>query len=189
MIDGTTVRRNVQRAADYCAARKIRLRPHTKTHKSEQIANLQLESGAAGIAVAKVAEAEMMASVCSDLLLAYPLVDTRRAERFAALAHRCELRATADSLQAIEVTASAARRKSVTVGLLVELDVGLGRTGVQSSRAALDLARTIDSTPGVRLDGVLIYPGHVWAPPDRQAPALGAVAAIVNETLDLWGNE
>ena len=91
-----------------------------------------------------------------------------------------------DSTQALEVAAVAARSAQTTIGLLVDLDVGLGRTGVQSPDEALALARAIDSTTGVQLDGILVYPGHVWDPADQQKLALAAVATLLEETLDLW---
>ncbi len=186
VIDAKTVRRNIGRLADYVASHKLGVRPHTKTHKSLRLATMQVEAGAIGLTAAKVGEAEVMAEVCNDLLLAYPPVNAIRAERLAVLAHDRAVRAAIDSIDALEVTAAAARTADVTTGLLVDLDVGFGRTGVQSPQQALALAQAIDSTAGVQLDGIMFYPGHVWEPADEQAPVLQAIDAILEETIDLW---
>src|SRR3712207_4600289 len=80
------VRRNVARMADYAKAHGLKLRPHTKTHKSTLLAQLQLDHGAEGLTVAKVGEARVMAEVSDDLLMAYPAVDRARCSALAELA-------------------------------------------------------------------------------------------------------
>jgi D-serine deaminase-like pyridoxal phosphate-dependent protein len=81
---------------------------------------------------------------------------------------------------------AAAQEANTTVGLLVDIDVGMGRTGVQSSEEALNLAQVIDRAPNVRLDGIMIYPGHVCEPPAEQTASLRAVSLMLEETLELW---
>ena len=186
VIDGPTVRRNVQRLADYAAKVGIKVRPHTKTHKLRQLARMQLEAGAIGLTVAKGSEAEVISDPGQDVLLAYPPVGEQRAERFAALARDRTMRAAVDSLTAIEVVSAAAQAAGTTVGLLVDLDVGLGRTGVQSPAATLPLAQAIDRAPNVRLDGIMIYPGQVWSLPDQQEKELKAIDDLVVEAIALW---
>ena len=186
VIDAKTVRRNIGRLTDYAAPHKLGIRPHTKTHKSQRLASMQCEAGAVGLTAAKVGEAEVMAEVCDDLLLAYPPVSVARAEGLARLGRNLTVRAAIDSIDALEVTAAAAQTAGVTIGLLVDLDVGLGRTGLQSPEQALAIAQAIDSTAGVRLDGIMFYPGHVWDPADEQAPVLRAIDAILEEAIDLW---
>ncbi len=186
VLDSTVVRQNIRRLADYGTKVGLGIRPHTKTHKSRSVAAMQLEAGAVGLTTAKVGEAEVISKAGEDLLLAYPPVDAIRTQRLALLAHDRTVRAAIDSVTALEAVAEAARRADVTIGLLVDLDVGFGRTGVQSPEDALALARAIDSTAGVRLDGIMCYPGHVWAPSDQQAIPLQAVDAILIETIDRW---
>ena len=185
-IDASTVRRNIERLASYAREHGIGVRPHTKTHKSLRLARLQLEAGAIGLTVAKAGEGEVMAQACHDLLLAYPAVDPARTERVAALAREVTVRVAIDSTMAAESLNMMAQRAHSTVGILVDIDVGMGRTGLQSAEDALSLAQFIDRLPGLRLDGIMIYPGHVWSPPDEQAAALGRVAEKVQETIDLW---
>lgn len=186
VIDGAIVRRNVRRLADYAASVGVTIRPHTKTHKLRKLAELQLDAGAIGLTVAKVSEAEAISDSGQDVFLAYPPIGEQRADRLAALGRDRTMRAAVDSLAAIEATSAAARAAGTTVGLLVDLDVGLGRTGVPSPAATLSLAQAIDQSVNVRLDGIMIYPGHVWSLPDQQGAELKAVDDLVVETLELW---
>jgi D-serine deaminase-like pyridoxal phosphate-dependent protein len=147
---------------------------------------MQLEAGCRGLAVAKVGEAEVMANVCDDLLLAYPALDSARTTRIAKLAASKTVRVGVDSSEATLAIASAARSAETTVGILVDLDVGLGRTGVQSTEAAWAIAETVLKTDGVRLDGLMCYPGHIWKPAAEQSSALQEVANRVEKALSLW---
>src|SRR6476469_3546524 len=91
LIDASIVRRNIARAADYATEHNLGLRPHTKTHKSKMLAKMQLDAGAIGLTVAKPGEAEVMAEVCNDVLMAYPAVDPNRCNELARLAQRITL--------------------------------------------------------------------------------------------------
>ena len=86
VIDLAQVDRNCARVAAYAADHGLTWRPHVKTHKSAQVAARQLAAGAVGLSCATPREAEVMATVCSDLLLAYPPVGTERLRRTVALA-------------------------------------------------------------------------------------------------------
>ncbi|MDB6059794.1 MAG: D-threonine aldolase [Verrucomicrobiales bacterium] len=186
VIDAVVARNNIRRLADYCAAHRIKLRPHTKTHKNRVIAKLQIEAGAKGLTVAKVGEAEQLQSETNDLLMAYPAVDRARCQRLAELAKAKTIRVVAESAIGIEALASAAKNSGSTIGVLVEIDVGMGRTGVATAQDALALAQLISKTKGLRLDGILCYPGHIWNSVAEQAAPLAAVSAKLQETIDLW---
>ena len=153
LIDGDVVRRNLQRMATYAREHGLRLRPHTKTHKSLMLARMQLEHGAAGLTVAKVGEAEVMAAVADDLLVAYPAVDRHRCAAFAALACGRTVRVAVDSAYAADALGAAAAEAGSVIGILVDLDVGLHRTGVQTPGETMVLARHVTRSPGLRLDG------------------------------------
>lgn len=186
VIDFPTVERNLKRMADYAEEHDFDVRPHAKTHKSKRFGAAQIAAGAIGLTVAKVGEAEVLAAVADDLLVAYSTVGRDPAARLAKLARHGTVRVAIDSLEATEVLAAAARRVSATIGLLVEVDVGLGRTGVQTPAASLKMAQLIDRTAGVRLDGICCYPGHIWQPPADQEAALTAVSNRLGEIVDLW---
>src|SRR4051812_37108745 len=160
LIDTDIVERNLVRMTAYVASHDLKLRPHAKTHKSLRIARKQLRHGAIGITTSKVGEAEALRPACDDLLIAYPIVDRDRAARVVALAQDATVRAAVDSQMSVEMFA-AALREEIEVGLLVDLDVGYHRTGVQTARDACKLAQYIDLLPGARFDGLFCYPGHV----------------------------
>src|SRR4051812_31554777 len=144
VIDADKVRRNLRRMAEYAAAHGLSLRPHTKTHKSVTLGRMQTEiGGAAGLTVAKAGEAAVMAEACDDLLIAYPTVDRLRCKAAAELAGRKAVRVALDSAAAVDALSAAATGAGTTVGVLVELDVGMHRVGVQSPRAALELAQKV----------------------------------------------
>lgn len=185
-IHQPTLFRNLDRLADYARRHGLNVRPHAKTHKSLQVAQWQLERGAVGITAAKPSEAEVLAEACDDLLLAYPVVDPERAERVAKLARRVDMKVAVDSEHAVATLSRAAAAGGATVGILVDLDVGLHRTGVQSAEAALALAQVVERSPGVELRGLFCYPGHIWEACDAQGPALRAVAEQLDATLAAW---
>ncbi len=186
VLDGVILAQNIGRLAAYGKRFSLGVRPHTKTHKSLEMARRQLAAGAVGLTAAKVGEAVVMAQACDDLLLAYPAVDPPRCERLAKLAREKTVRVAVDSIEAIAALSDAARKAGSTIGILVDLDVGMHRTGVQSPGAALELAQDASKSASLRLDGLFIYPGHVWAPADQQGEPLGRVAELVQATLDLW---
>src|SRR5215207_9957320 len=92
VIDAPAVERNLARLAAYARERGIKVRPHTKTHKSTLMARRQLAHGAAGLTVAKVGEANVMREASDDLLVAYPALDAHRANRLEELARDLTIR-------------------------------------------------------------------------------------------------
>ncbi len=147
VIDDAIVRRNLARAASYAREHRLGIRPHTKTHKSTLLARMQMEQGAVGLTVAKVGEAHIMAGVSDDLLMAYPAVDRRRCSELASLARERTVRVGIDSPAAAGCLSAAARSAGSTIGILVDLDVGHHRTGVQSPRRLWHLANTSKTRP------------------------------------------
>jgi len=185
VIDETVLRRNIRRLADYARSHKLNVRPHTKTHKSLKIARMQLDAGAIGLTVAKAGEALVMAQTESEILLAYPTVDRARCETVAGLAKRANVRVALDSLEAAAALSAAASAAKSTVGILVDLDVGMHRTGVQTPALAVKLVEEIQSLVGLRWDGLFFYPGHIGSRGDEQKLALQAVDALLAETIGL----
>jgi D-serine deaminase-like pyridoxal phosphate-dependent protein len=185
-IDAAVVRDNIGRLSEYARRAGVGVRPHTKTHKLRHIARMQLEAGAIGLTAAKVSEAAAISDSGEDVLLAYPPIGRHRAEQLAELAKDRTVRAAVDSEAAVEMMADAALQTGATVGLLVDVNVGMDRTGVPTPADALRLAQAIDRSKGLRVDGIMIYPGHIYDPPTKQMTAIGAVNAIVEETLELW---
>jgi D-serine deaminase-like pyridoxal phosphate-dependent protein len=179
VIDEQVALKNVRKLADYATKHNLKVRPHTKTHKSIHMARAQLAAGAAGLTVAKVGEAEVMIEAGSDILIAYPALDAARTARIAQLAKGRTVRLAVDSALAAEALGAAARSAGVTLGILVDVDTGFHRTGVQSPEAALALAQTVDRTSGLRLDGLFTFPGHLRMTDEAKSEAL----AFVNQRL------
>ena len=188
VVDATRVFRNIERLAAYANEHDLGVRPHSKTHKSRQLAALQMAAGSVGLTVAKVGEAELMSEVSDDILLAYPAIDPARTSRLARLAKHATVRVAVDSLEGVKRLGEAVNRVSATIGILVDLDVGMGRTGVQTASESLKLAQIVDSTAGLRLDGLFCYPGHIGGPAESQSPLLVAVSDRLDEALNLWAN-
>lgn len=186
-IDLRQVRTNIQKMAAYAKQHGLALRPHTKTHKSLRIGRMQMEAGAMGLTVAKVGEAEVMREVCDDLLLAYPTIDMTRCRRAAQIAaDGTRLRVGLDSSLAAERLSSAADEVHTTVGLLVEYDLGYGRTGVQTMDEAIELGKQITQLPGLRLDGIMTYTGHIGGSPEAQTAQFAAVAEKLEKLFEGW---
>lgn len=153
--------RNAERVARYCAEHGLRWRPHIKTHKCTRIAALQLGAGASGLTVATPHEAEVMSRVTPDLLLAYPPVGRAKLDRVSPLAGATDLKIALDSLEVLGPLAARLRDDGHSADVLVEIDVGLRRVGVQGQDAALRLAAEVAATEGVRFAGILFYAGHI----------------------------
>lgn len=192
VVDLDRARRNAARVVEYLASHGLAWRPHVKTHKSRTMAGIELAAGASGLTVATLKEAEAMAPLGADLLLAHPPVGRAKGRRLARFLDDTPLTVALDSPEALATTADAARQAGREVPVLVEVDVGMGRVGVQNPAAACSLALEASDREGVRFGGVLFYPGHIRSPADEQDQALGSVAARladVLETLERGGLE
>jgi len=172
LVDLDRVEANLRRVTAYTRKHGLRWRPHTKTHKTPELARLQLAAGAQGVTVATVREAEVMASVCDDVLLAYPVVGPERLARLMNLPPSVRLTVALDSSETLHVLGSEARRAGRTVGVLVELDMGMRRVGVARPEDSVRLAREVAFTSGVEYRGVTFYAGHLRAPHAELGPAM-----------------
>lgn len=183
VVDVAAMDRNIRRMAAFFSTGPCRLRPHFKAHKTPEIARRQLAAGACtGLTCATVAEAEVAASLSPSLLLANEPVGPRKCDRLAALAAACEVIVAVDSVAGLDDVAAAARRAGVTVGVLVDVNVGQMRCGVAPGEEAVRLAGRVAATKGVVLRGLMGYEGHVMAVPgraEREAGARRAMEALV----------
>lgn len=159
VIDLDRVEHNLAKMQAYCDKHGLRLRPHIKTHKIPAFAQRQLDLGAGGITCQKLGEAEVMAdSGLDDIFISYPLIGAAKAARLAELSRRAKMRVGIDNALALETVGEAARASNHAIGVLVEFDSGNKRTGVTSVAEALELAKKIQATPGLRFDGLMTYP-------------------------------
>src|SRR5215467_6452699 len=131
VVDLDIMERNLTRVASYAREHGLRLRPHTKTHKSVSLARRQIALGAAGLTVAKVGEAEvMLGAEPEDVLVAFPIIGQAKLARLMEVARRTRVTVALDNASAARQLSDVARAAQVEVGALAELDVGLGRVGV-----------------------------------------------------------
>ena len=187
VVDLDVLERNLARVAAYAKEHRLRLRPHTKTHKSSVIARMQLESGAVGLTVAKVGEAEvMLRAQPEDLLVAYPVIGEAKLRRLLEAARHTRTTVALDSLEAARGLSNAAAKAGIEIGVLVEEDVGLGRVGLTDPRKLVALASAIAKLPGLRVIGFNFYPGHVKSTDAEGMAAFHALAAVLEETATHW---
>lgn len=175
LLDLARFEHNVARMSGRFRESRIAWRPHAKAFKSPAIAQVLRKEGAIGVTVAKVSEAEVMAAGgIDDILIAHLVVGPTKTARLAALQRRAEVKATVDHPIQIEPIARAAKAAGVTIGLLVDVDLGMERCGVNGSKAAAELAKQVAASPGLRFDGVMGYEGHALliADPDEKRQAI-----------------
>lgn len=184
VVDLDILERNLRRVADYSREHDLRLRPHTKTHKSPRIGRRQLDFGAAGLTVAKVSEAEvMLGAEPADLLVAFPIIGRTKLERLMEVARRTRVTVALDSTFAARQLSDAARAAQVEVGVLAETDVGLGRVGVSPGTPLLQLAQTIEKLPHLSFEGITFYPGHIKDVEESGLRTLAQVGELLQSIL------
>jgi len=163
LVDIVRLKANLERMAQYARAADLALRPHVKTHKTPEIAKLQLAQGAAGVTVAKTSEAEVMADAgIEDIFIAHQIVGERKIPRLTALARRVTLSVGVDSMEVALPLSTAFVQEGMRLPVLIEVDVGLGRCGVKPDGVG-ELARQLSTLGGLNLVGVFGYVGQVYA--------------------------
>src|SRR5262245_42269657 len=184
VVDLDKLEANLSGLQTYCDGHGLALWPHTKTHKSPEIGLRQLELGAGGLTVAKTGEAQVFYEAGAPrLLVHYPPFGEAKWERLAAIAAEIELTIAVDSLTPAEGLAAALQRRGARAGVLVEMDVGLHRTGQQSAAGAVALAQELSRLPALQLVGISCYPGHFHG--DFRAD-LFAASAVLEEARDAF---
>jgi D-serine deaminase-like pyridoxal phosphate-dependent protein len=182
LFDLDIVEGNIAEMQSVARASGVELRPHTKTHKSPLLAQMQIDAGAAGVTVAKLGEAEVMADAgIDDLLIAYPLVGVRSMDRLRALLERTSVAVSLDAVEVAEPIGRIGLDLGRQVPVLVEVDTGLHRMGRAPGEPSAMLALAIAQVPGVEVAGVLTHAGHAY----RATDAAALRAAAEREALDL----
>jgi D-serine deaminase-like pyridoxal phosphate-dependent protein len=196
LVDLDKLTNNIKRMQSSCDASGVDLWPHIKTHKTIEIARMQLEAGAKGLTCAKIGEAEaLLPSGVRRMFLAHSLVDPLQGPR---------LRALADSLEELIVAvtsegqAEALERVLAPVNLhlpvMMAVDTGLGREGIRNAESAARLAKRLDSLPHLSLRGIYSHEGHTYASTQEESDSLihdvhGRLIAFrdsIDPALPLW---
>ena len=181
LIDPTRAMNNVARVQALASSAGLQLRPHAKTHKSPVVARWQLDAGAVGIACAKIGEAEVFADAgIKNIRLPYP-INPSNAPRLLALMDRAEVSIIVDHLDVARGWSEAMRRAGRTLNVLVKIDVGFHRCGIDPHDRPLEFIKAVASLPGVSLRGLLSHAGHAYHAPSEDQ--LRAIAKEEAETL------
>jgi 3-hydroxy-D-aspartate aldolase len=163
VLDLDALDQNLKVMAENCRKAKLALRPHAKTHKSSAIAALQLKSGAAGICVATLREATAMVEAgVPRVLLTSPIVDATKIEAFVALIGRSAgLTLVADNVATVDVLEASVKRSGKSLSVVVDLDIGMMRSGVAGVASALALVARLQSSDVLGFAGIQAYSGQV----------------------------
>jgi D-serine deaminase-like pyridoxal phosphate-dependent protein len=194
LVDLDVAEANIARMAAFACRAGLALRPHVKTHKSKAMARRQLRAGAAGLCVATTSEAVVMAGTgAADIVLAYPVVGRRKLERLAALPEIDAITLVTDSAEVTEGYRALARDRGRTIGVLVEVDTGMNRAGVDP-RSAVKLAADVARGDGLWFRGILTHAGHAHDTTgplavERVARGEARIMGVVREELEAAGLE
>ena len=184
LIDLDKMEANIRTMAAYFSTVNAQLRPHVKTHKTPIISHKQIAAGAIGVTCAKLGEAEAIIHAgIRDVLIANQIVGAQKIARLINLAKHSEIMVAVDNAQNVRAISEAASAKDANVRILVEVNVGMDRCGVESGEPALELAELIRKSPNVEFAGLMGYEGHTVAKPDkaeRNAAAREAIQILVD---------
>jgi D-serine deaminase-like pyridoxal phosphate-dependent protein len=173
VVELEKLERNLARWQEYCDRFGLLNRPHVKTHRCVEIARRQVALGARGITCQKLGEAEVMAAAgIEDILIPFNLLRTAKLARLTTLLGRARISVTVDDAALLPGLSDAAQEAGRELGVLVDCDTGLGRTGVRAPDAAAELAVAVERADGLRFDGLLTFPA-----PDGAVEFLSAAAA------------
>jgi D-serine deaminase-like pyridoxal phosphate-dependent protein len=187
-VDLDVLEQNIARIAGACRKGGINWRPHTKGIKVPQIARMLVEGGAAGITCAKLGEAEVMAAHgFFDILIANQVVGPQKIARLVALRRSCDVMVAVDSRENVMAIAEAGRAAGATVRLVIEVDMGMKRAGVEPGEACVALAQFIAKQSGVRFAGLMGWEGHAAGimDPNEKAAAVTAAVKGIAQTAEM----
>ena len=178
VVDVDKMKRNIKNMQDTADSYGCALRPHVKTHKSVELARMQLAAGAAGVTCAKTSEAETFADGgVEDIFIAYPLIGETKLRRALRIKHKTKRFIMAvDCLQGARAASAFALSENAAFETRIEIDTGAARTGA-SLQKLTELANEIRNLKGLNLTGVYTYKGLVL----NQTPTIDKDAAGAEE--------
>ena len=176
VINLDALEENLDRYHRYFKEHGIGFRPHIKTHKTLAVAQMQLKYGAIGLTCQKLGEAEVLAAggIHTDLLVPYNILGRQKLDRLTALAKRLPITVAPDSEFTVRGLSGAAEAEGVSIGILIEVEMGFERTGVPTPQQATELAKLVHELPGLELRGFMGFP----TPPESRP--------LIQETIDLF---
>ncbi|MCL2539466.1 MAG: DSD1 family PLP-dependent enzyme [Oscillospiraceae bacterium] len=179
LIDMDALEGNIRKMSEYFSDKKAKLRPHFKTHKSPVIAKMQLAAGAKGLTCAKLGEAEVLAAAgIEDILIANQVVATEKICRLAGLARTARMGVCVDNGENVAELSKIAAAYGSTLHVLIEIDIGMQRCGVNTKEEVFALAKQISESEGLVFEGFQAYAGQLSHNPDLNERVSGVKAAI-----------
>src|SRR2546425_4443251 len=189
LVDLDVMETNIARIVAACRAHDIVWRPHSKAHKTPEIAKKQMAAGAIGVTCAKLGEAEVMAAAgIRDILIANQIVGTLKIGRLANLADRADPIVCVDNIENLTELDAAFRRAGKRLRVAIEVNIGMNRAGVEPGAPTVAFAREIAKRPGLRFVGVVGWESHATTIADaalKQRTGHEAVTALV-ATARAW---
>lgn len=184
LIDLDALDSNITQMASDIAERGASWRPHSKSHKCPAIAHKQVAAGAIGIACAKLGEAEVMAANgIKDILIPNQIVGPIKSRRVAALALQTDICVSVDCLSNVEELDAAAIEAGTRPRVVIEVNTGMNRAGLEPREAVLELAKKIAGRKGVRFAGIMTWEGHCWSLPMGEERDAG-IRKAMNDMLE-----
>ncbi len=179
LVDTGIMEANIEKMAAWFREKPAGLRPHMKHHKCPTIALKQIAAGAVGVCCQKLGEAEAMADGgVQDILITYEVLGQAKIQRLLHLAQRTNLLVTVDDPGNVQDLSQAAASAGVTLGILVDINCGQNRCGVDPGEPGVALSRAVSRSPNLQLRGICGYEGHLQAVADLEGRTLRARQAM-----------
>jgi len=182
-VDLDQLEANMRGMAAYLKEAGVAWRPHTKAMKIPALAHKLLQAGAIGITCAKLSEAEVMvAGGIQDILIANQVVGATKIARLANLRRSADVMVAVENFENAEEISKAAVRAGVKIRVLVEINIGMDRAGLEPGETAIEFAQKIADLPGLDLAGVMGWEGHTLKytdPEEKRRAILQAVQSLV----------
>jgi D-serine deaminase-like pyridoxal phosphate-dependent protein len=181
VVDLAAMEHNLRQMAEFFAGVPADLRPHTKTHRAPAIARLQIAAGAVGVCCGNLADAELMIDAgIDDVLVTREVVQPAQIARVAGLAGRSAIKLIVDDDEIVGLLDQAARAAGTRIGVLVDVDIQLGRSGVAPGEPALRLAQRVATARGLEFLGLMGYEGgmHQLSAAERAAACRAALTQL-----------
>ena len=187
-VDLDTMEENIRSLSGYLRRAGVNWRPHTKGIKVPAIAHKLIDAGAIGVTCAKLGEAEVMSKAgIRDILIASQIVGIQKYRRLVELCRHADVKIAVDCDATIPGLCEAAMSAGVEIGVVVELDSGMNRAGIQPGEPALELSRLVYESEGLRYKGLMTWEGHTvrMEDPDLKRKEIEKSLQKLLDTVDL----
>jgi len=159
-VDLDVMEKNINKMTSDLKKHKVKHRPHIKTHKSIEIARMQLKAGAIGITCAKISEAKVMAEAgIKDILIAYSIVGEDKIKRLGNLLDIADIKTTVDNIDTAKQLSELALSKGKKLKIYIEVETPLKRGGVRIGKDLVDFTRNLCNLDGILFEGLFGYYG------------------------------